>query len=94
MPTIANTTITLHSSGRVYVITPIEGYVLHSSTRDWTDVDPETGEETFYRGYGTSIATVPLSYDFDNTTIIDGYTAYGMFEIFARPIDEAEGQIF
>jgi hypothetical protein len=93
MPTIPNTTITQSAVGS-YTITPDEGYVLHNSNRDWTDMNPETMEETFYRGYSTSSSGVGLNYDFENTKDIDGYTAYGMFEIFARPAEEVEGKIF
>lgn len=89
---IPNTTITERASG--YLITPNEGYVLHNSNRDWEKENLETGEKTFHRGYSTSSSGVGLNYDFDNTTIIDGYTAYGMFEIFARPAEEVKGQIF
>ena len=89
---IPNTKITKNEYG--YKIEPIDGYVLHNSTRDWEDENLETGEKTFHRGYSTSSSGVGLNYDFDNTKDIDGYTAYGMFEIFARPIEEAEGQIF
>jgi hypothetical protein len=93
LPTIPNTTIT--ANAYVYEITPNEGYVLHNNARDWTDVDPETMEETFYRGYSATSSTVALTYDFGNTTIIDGYTAYGRKEIFARPASEVpENQIF
>ena len=95
MPTIPNTTITLHKSGLVYVIEANEGYVLHHSSRDWTETDPLTMEETFYRGYGRSSCSAPLNYNFDETTEIEGYTAYGRFEIFARPESEVpENQIF
>lgn len=95
MPTIPNTTIEIFMD-RVYRITPNEGYVLHNKSRDWTEGDPMMGEEeVLYRGYSTVASTVPLSYDFDNTTEIDGYTAYGSKEIFARPRSEVpENQIF
>ena len=89
---IPNTVITKNEYG--YMIEPIEGYVLHNSNRDVYDTNLETGEETFTRGYSTSSSGVGFNYDFDNTKDIDGYTAYGMFEIFARPAEEVEGQIF
>ena len=89
---IPNTTITESKYG--YNIAPIEGYVLHNSTRDWEDENLDTGEKTFYRGYSKSSSGVGLDYDFENTTEIDGYTAYGVNEIFARPAEEAEGRIF
>ena len=97
-PIIPNTTMrkaVFNGVERSYEITPISGYVLHGKTRDWTDTDPETGEETFYRGYSRSSATVGINYDFNNTTEIEGYTAYGFLEIFARPESEVpENQIF
>ncbi len=78
-----------------YVIKPISGYVIHSKTRDWTDTDPVTGAEIFYRGYGRSSMSVAINYDFNSTTEIDGYTAYGNKEIFARPESEVpDNQIF
>ena len=78
---IPNTVITKNEYG--YDIAPIEGYVLHNSNRDVYDTDMET-----------SSSGVGFNYDFDNTKDIDGYTAYGMFEIFARPAEEVKGQIF
>lgn len=95
---IPNTTMTKTLRDGVptlYRIYPIEGYVLHNNVRDWTGIDPETMEETFYRGYSTSYSSVPASYDFTQTTTIDGYTAYGNKEIFARPASEVPAdQIF
>ena len=49
---------------RQYVITPIDGYVLHNNVRDWTHIDPDTMEETFYRGYSQSSSSVSSNYDF------------------------------
>ena len=49
----------------VYKITPKAGYVLHDAKRDWTDIDPETGAEVFYKGYTTGVATCAPDYDFD-----------------------------
>lgn len=93
MPNIPNTTIV--ETDLVYRITPNAGYVIHSKTRDWTDLDPETGEETFYRGYGRGTMSIGKNYDFSVTTEIDGYTAYGAKEIFARPETEVpDNQIF
>ena len=89
---IPNTIITESEYG--YNITPIEGYVLHNSTRDWEDENPETGEKTFHRGYSKSSSGVGLNYDFDNIKYIDGYVAYGVNEIFARPIDEVKKGVF
>ncbi len=92
MPAIPNTTI-VHNPSGTWEITPASDYAIHTNVRDYTDID-ELGNETFVRGYTTGYITVEPSYDFDNTKDIDGYTAYGMFEIFARPMEEAEGQIF
>ena len=90
---IPNTIITENKHG--YDIAPIEGYVLHNSSRDYEEPNFETGEATFYRGYSKSSSGVGLNYDFNNTKIIDGHTAYGEDEIFAVPIDEVEEtQIF
>ena len=94
MPNIPNTIIEVLEDS-IFRITPNDGYVLHNNARDWIDGNPETGEETFYRGYSTSASTVPLTYDFDNTTEIDGYTAYGSNEIFAIPRDKVDDkQVF
>lgn len=69
-----------------------DGYVLHNRSRDWEDEDLDTGVVTYYRGYSRATSTVPINYDFDNTTEIDGYTAYGNKEIFARPISDIDGE--
>lgn len=64
---IPNTTIvkTLRDGvHKQYNITPVYGYVLHNNVRDWTQIDEETGEETFCRGYSTSYSSVPATYDF------------------------------
>lgn len=93
MINIPNTTIEETKHG--YIITPNKGYVLHNSNRDWEDENLETGEKTFYRGYSTSSSGVGMNHDFDNTKEIDGYTAYGMFEIYAVPKkDVDEKQLF
>ena len=95
---IENTTMVLREvdgNPRVYRITPIEGYVLHDKGRDWTYIDPDTMEETARRGYTTGTASCAASYDFSATTLIDGYTAYGSREFFARPVTEVPSdQIF
>lgn len=94
MITIPNAKVELSETKTIYTITPNEGYVLHNTNRDWEDENLDTGEKTFHRGYSTSSSTADASYDFENTTEIDGYTAYGMFEIFARPIDEVKEGVF
>ena len=97
-PIIPNTTMQkmgVNGVDRQYKITPVSGYVMHSNTRDWVDENLETGETTFYRGYTRGYSTVQITYDFDNTTEIEGYTAYGRYGIFARPESEVpENQIF
>lgn len=49
---------------KTYRITPNDGYVLHDKNRDWTDVDPDTMEETLKLGYTTGTATCGANYDF------------------------------
>ena len=64
---IENTTMRksfLDGVHRTFVITPVDGYVLHDKARDWTDIDPITGEEVLYRGYTTGTASCAASYDF------------------------------
>ena len=78
-----------------YYITPMPGYVLHDNARDWDDTDPETFEEVFKRGYTRATASCAVSYDFNSTINIDGYTAYGPREFFTRPLNEVPAdQIF
>ena len=101
MPNIANTTITERIvNGRLlgYSIDPNEGYVLHDKGYDTEVMDEEfmpTGEILLgYVPHGAG-STVGYTYDFDNTTTIDGYTAHGSREFFARPQSEVpENQIF
>lgn len=64
---IANTTMRkLLSDGvhRVYYITPVDGYVLHDNAVDWTDIDPETGEEITITSYYTGTCSCGANYDF------------------------------
>lgn len=51
---------------QTYNITPVAGYVLHDSSYDYPEVDPETWEETgrVLLGYRTSTASVAANYDF------------------------------
>lgn len=89
MINIPNTTIEelKNDSGEtvLYKITPNEGYLLHNSVNDYTEPGAETGEEILHLGFSSAPSTVPLNYDFDNTTEIEGFTAYGSKEIFAVP---------
>lgn len=47
-----------------YAITAVDGYVLHDKGRDWTEINPETGEEVLKLGYTTGTATCAANYDF------------------------------
>ena len=73
-----------------YNITPNDGYVLHDKELDHQELNPETmepiGKVTL--GYYPIARSCGTNYDFDNVTTIDGYTAYGEREFFARPISE------
>ena len=78
-------------------IKPIDGYVLHLKDLDVPEYDESLMEETgvILRGYSAAERSCGVNYDWENTTVIDGYTAYGSREFFARPIDELpENQIF
>lgn len=83
---------------QVYRTEPNEGYVLHVKGLDhYSEYDEETGEGVGdpILGYRTSASSTGYNYDWQNTKIIDGYTAYGRSEYFARPIGEVSGdQIF
>ena len=65
-PIIPNTTMQIYVDGngvqRVYFITPNEGYVLHDSRKDYTDI--VDGEEVTFEGYTRYGVSVALSYDF------------------------------
>ena len=67
-PIIENTTMEKYVDGngieRVYIIAPIEGYVIHNNARDWTEIDPETNEEILFEGFTTGSVSVPITYDF------------------------------
>lgn len=75
---------------RGYNVTPNEGYILHDKELDVEEIDPVTYEPTgaIKLGYYPIARSIGASYDFDNTTVIDGYTAYGEREFFARPTSE------
>lgn len=78
-----------------YTITANDGYVLHDKANDYTVPDPVTMEATPFLGYAAGAVSCGANYDFSNTTIIDGYTAYGSREFFARPESEVPAdQIF
>jgi len=68
---------------RLYSIQAIPGYVIHNGDSDYEDLDGN-----LVRAYTTNEMTLnALTYDFTQTTVIDGYTAYGQDELFARPAD-------
>lgn len=82
--------IVLNGNQTGYRLTPNSGFVLHNKLRNITELD---GSVT--RRYGTGPTTVNVNYDFNTTTVIDGYTAYGPNEYFARPRSEvAADQIY
>ena len=68
-PIIANTTMKKYVTDagveRVYEIAPIDGYVLHDSRKDWTDIDQETNEEVVFEGFASGSVSVPIRYDFE-----------------------------
>lgn len=49
---------------RGYRISPVSGYVLHDKNADWTDVNPDTMEETYMLGYKRGTVTCGATYDF------------------------------
>ncbi len=73
-----------------YSITPFEGYETHHCARCYEEENPDTSEKTFVHGYSTAPCTVPLDYDFETTKEVDGHTAYGEKEIFAREIQSTK----
>lgn len=92
---IANTTMKkyINSAGvfKQYLIYPNEGYVLHDNAGSWTDPNTNVHYEAYYSGS----CSCGANYDFANTTTIDGYTAHGPREFFARPASEVpDNQIF
>lgn len=102
MLNIANTTITeLTNNGTLlgYDIKANEGYVLHDKNLDTEVIDEETAMPTgeILLGYRPPEGScgVHKNYDFSATTVIDGYTAHGPREFFARPQSEVPAdQIF
>ena len=47
-----------------YRITPVDGYGVHDSVGNWTEMDPITGEEITKEAYYTGTCTCAASYDF------------------------------
>lgn len=84
----------------VYTIQAVEGYVLHNTTLDYANIDPETYEEIgVILGYTTAEISCNAHYAFTPTqvTAVNGQTvtAYGSREIYAIPATEVpENQIF
>ena len=68
-PIIENTTMKKYvdnnNEERAYLIAPIDGYVLHDSRKDWTDIDQETNEEIIFEGFASGSVSVPITYDFE-----------------------------
>ena len=99
--TIQNCTITHYYNSATgeflaYNITPNTGYCLHDKGLDIEVLDEETFEPTgeILLGYCTASAGCGYNYEFTEA-IVDGYTAYGNREFFARPISEVSSdQIF
>ena len=88
---IPNTTMYegyLNGAHRNYLIVPNDGYVLHDNVGEF-----EEDGQIIYQ-FATGECTCGRLYDFDNTTTILGYTAYGEREFFAMPVDEVpEGAV-
>ena len=88
---IENTTMIGCFKGDVlssYRIKPNEGFVLHDKIRDVEELDERdtpTGE--IIRGYTSIECGCGADYDFGNTKIIEGHTAYGEREFFAKLIE-------
>lgn len=64
---IENTTMKMvlqDGVNRGYRITPNDGYVLHDKANDWTDLNPDTMEETLMLGYARGTVTCHANYDF------------------------------
>lgn len=65
-PIIANTTMEKYVNNQgvalSYFIAPIEGYVLHHSGKDWTEI--VDGEEVLKEGFASGSVSVPINYDF------------------------------
>lgn len=73
---------------RNYLIVPNEDYVLHDNASEFE----EDGQIVYQ--FATGECTCGKNYDFDNTTTVLGYTAYGSREFFAIPTDEVpEGSV-
>ena len=70
-PIIENTTMQRYVNNNgvalTYVISPIEGYVLHDNRKDWYEEYDEEGNPIGepILGYGRGSVSVPISYDFD-----------------------------
>lgn len=80
---------------KVYVIAPIDGYVLHDAATNEEEIDPDTLEPTgriIFR-YASGSASCGANYDFTPLQVTDEngvtHTAYGaQREFFARPESE------
>ena len=64
---IANTTMVkglVDGVHKNYRITPVDGYVIHDNTRDYTDLDPETMEEVLKLGFTRGTVSCAANYNF------------------------------
>ena len=85
-PLIPNTTMVKRFADGVlkaYKITPNEGYVLHDNVGEYEELDG-----TYIYQFASYMCSCGANYDFDNTSTVLGYTAYGEREFFAMPVDE------
>ena len=91
---VPNTTMRkyINSNGvfTAYRIEPIEGYVLHDKLLDCDEFIEGTNETTgvVFLRYSTAEVSAEVNYNWENTTTIDGYTAYGAREFFAITQEE------
>ena len=101
-PIVPNTTMRKRLRDGVdyqYLIKPVDGYVLHDTAFDLTDIDPVTEEEIITLGYRTTEGSVGASYDFSTGTMLDEagntVTYYGARQYFTKlATDVPENQIF
>lgn len=72
---------------RTYRITPNDGYVLHNKARDYSNLDPDTFEETLVQGFSAHFSTCGAAYAFTPIQMLapNGatVTAYGEYEFYA-----------
>lgn len=91
---IDNVTITeniINGVHRGYNIKPNDGYVLHDKNYD-EEVFDRRGKPTgeIKLGYCSQSCGCGINYDFSITKEIEGHTAFGEREFFARPEEEVD----